>query len=51
MSDALNVGKDIPMKQYRTRFTSVSVKDFVGQLHGVDLQAKPWEIYILYICR
>ena len=32
MTDIINADIDIPTGQYRTRFTTVSVKDFVGQL-------------------
>ena len=44
ITDTIDADIDIRTRQYRTRFTSVSVKDFVGQLHGVDLPGTPWEI-------
>ena len=44
ITDTIDADIDIRTRQYRTRFTSVSHKDFVGQLHGVDLPGTPWEI-------
>jgi hypothetical protein len=46
MTDIIHTDVEIPARQHRICFVEVTVKDFVGQLHGLDLPNMPWVINV-----